>query len=266
MNDTVLAHNLNAGKRWETAAESYEAFSEHFADAIEHCVERAAGGRGDRVLDIATGTGWAARLLAGSGANIVGIDFGEDLILAARRLARSAGLDIDFQVGDAEALVFGDAVFDVVVSSFGVIFASDHQRAAAEIARVCKSRGRLAMTAWTATGTIARFNREVWGKYTPKPAKPPMQWGDWDYAQSLLGEAFEMRCETAVTMLRAPSGEAVWDLWRRSHGPTIAILAQASPEQQQALKTDFIAFHEQFRRAEGIEMPREYHLYAGTRR
>jgi len=266
MSESILAHNVSAGKRWGTAAEGYEAFSEHFADAIAHCVEGAAVGRGDRVLDIATGTGWAARLLASSGAKVVGIDFGEDLILAARRLARKAGVDIDFQVGDAEALVFGDAAFDVVVSSFGVIFAGDHQRAAGEIKRVCRPGGRLAMTAWTADGVIARYGREVHSRYSPTPPVPMTRWGDPAYAQSLLGDAFDLRVESAATILRAPSGEAVWDLWRRSSGPTMAILAQASPEQQRAFQADFISFHEQYRGASGIEMPREYHLYTGTRR
>jgi len=90
-------------------------------------------------------------------------------------------------------------------------------------------------------------------------------WGDPAYAQSLLGDAFDLCCESAVTILRAPSGEAVWDLWRRSQGPTMAILTQASPEKQRAFRADFIAFHEQYRVAEGIEMPREYHLYVGSR-
>jgi len=143
MSDTVLPHNRELGKNWGAPGDRYEAFSEHFADAIERCVEAPRVRAGERVLDIATGTGWAARRLARKGASVVGVDFAEGMILAARQLARSAGLEIDFQVGDAEALTFDDASFDVVVSSFGAIFAGDHARTAAEIGRVCKPGGGL---------------------------------------------------------------------------------------------------------------------------
>jgi SAM-dependent methyltransferase len=200
---------------------------------------------------------------------VIGIDFAEPLIAAARRLAVEAGYEVDFRVGDAEALAFDDASFDVVVSSFGVIFAGDHERAAAEIKRVCKPGGRLVMTAWDADGVVGRLTREVWAKHGPKPTgNPPrsmLAWGNLEYARSLLGDAFELCGERAASVLSVPSGEAVWDLWARSNGTMIDLLSRKSPEQRQDFRADFIAFHERFRQGEGIVMPREYLLFVGRR-
>jgi ubiquinone/menaquinone biosynthesis C-methylase UbiE len=266
MSANVLPHNVALSKRWGSPGDRYEAFSEHFADAIERCVERASVTSNDRALDIATGTGWAARLLAQKGAKVTGIDFAEELISAAKRQSASAGVEIEFQVGDAEALPCDDATFDVVVSSFGVIFAGDHARAASEIGRVCKPGGRLSMTAWAKDGWLERMNQDVFWKYIPKPRNPTTLWGDPEYARSLLGEAFEFHCEKAITTLRAPSALAVWDLFRQSQPTTVSILAGSSPERQMSFEADFVRFHEQFERDGQIEMPREYWLYSGTRR
>lgn len=111
-----------------------------------------------QVLDVATGTGWSARNAARFGANVTAIDISADLIGAARRLSPGVEPPIDYRVADAENLPFPDASFDKVLSTFGVIFARDHRRAAGELARVCHKGGRLCMSTWAPTGAGNRMS------------------------------------------------------------------------------------------------------------
>jgi SAM-dependent methyltransferase len=111
----IQPHNTRAATTWNAGGADYERISESIADSIDHCVAGLAPRHGERVLDVATGTGLAARRVAAQGAQVVGIDFGADLIEAARKLAEMQGLQIDFRVGDAEKLPFADATFDVVL-------------------------------------------------------------------------------------------------------------------------------------------------------
>jgi 2-polyprenyl-3-methyl-5-hydroxy-6-metoxy-1,4-benzoquinol methylase len=115
---SVLSHNLKAGATWGSGGEAYDIISDSITDGIDHVVNRVWPKPGERFLDIATGTGWTARRLAARGARVTGIDIGEGVIEAAKRLAPG----ITFQVGDAEALTFDDASFDGVTSTFGVMF------------------------------------------------------------------------------------------------------------------------------------------------
>ena len=115
---SVLPHNLSAGSAWGSGGAAFDVVSEHSADAIAHAVDRVWPTPCERFLDIATGTGWAARHLAARGAVVTGIDIGDGMIEAAKRL----GPGITFQVGDAEALEFDEGAFDGVTSTFGVMF------------------------------------------------------------------------------------------------------------------------------------------------
>lgn len=116
----IQAHNVKSAATWGSAGRQYDRISETIADSIEHCVLRLAPKPGDRILDVATGTGWTARRVAARGASVVGIDLGADLIEAAKDLAADARLSIDFRVGDAEKLPFENASFDAVISTCGV--------------------------------------------------------------------------------------------------------------------------------------------------
>ena len=141
----ILAHNLKAAATWGSGGPRYDRISRSIADAIEHGVGRLAPLPGERILDVATGTGWAARLIAARGARVTGLDLHADLIEGAKAYAAQARLDIAFDVGDAEALPYADASFDAVISTFGVMFCSRPEAAAAELARVCRRGGRLAL-------------------------------------------------------------------------------------------------------------------------
>jgi SAM-dependent methyltransferase len=265
----IQPHNAKAAATWDSGGLNYDRISHSIADAIEHCITRLAPRRGERMLDVATGTGWAARLAAARGAAVIGIDLGVDLIGAARTRAAEAGLTIDFQVGDAEALSFDKQSLDMVVSTFGVMFASRPEAAAAELARVCKKGGRIGLTTWPVDGTVGGLFR-VMKPYMPAPASAPppspFEWGNPERVQQLLGSAFDLQFETGTTVLREPSGSAVWDLFVESYGPTKALAAALDAERRENLKRDFIAYHEAFRSTLGVAMPRDYLLTIGIRR
>ena len=264
---TIQAHNIKAAATWGAGGLNYDRISQTIADAIEHCVIRLAPKPGERILDVATGTGWAARRVAARGASVTGIDLGADLIEAAKACAAEARLKIDFQVGDAEALPFEDHSFDAVISTCGVMFVSKPEAAAAELARVCKKGGRIGLMTWPADGTIAGLFK-VMKPYMPAPATPlppsPFEWGSRERVQQLLGAAFDLHFETGTTVLREPSGLAVWELFVKGYGPTKVLAAALDPERREGLKRDFIAYHDSFRSELGVAMPRDYLVTIGT--
>lgn len=265
----IQAHNIKAAATWGAGGLNYDRISQTIADAIEHCVIRLAPKPGERILDVATGTGWAARRIAARGASVTGIDLGADLIEAARACAAEARLTIDFQVGDAENLSFEDHSFDAVISTFGVMFVSKPEAAAAELARVCKKGGRIGLLTWPADGTIAGLFK-VMKPYMPAPAAPPppspFEWGSRERVQQLLGAAFDLHFETGTTVLREPSGLAVWELFVKGYGPTKVLAAALDPERREGFKRDFIAYHDSFRSELGVAMPRDYLVTIGTRK
>jgi len=266
---TVQPHNAKAAGVWGSAGAHYDRISRSIGDAIDHCVVRLAPAAGMRALDVATGTGWAARLLAGDGARVTGVDIAADLIAAAAAAADRARLEIDFRLGDAEALPFEDASFDIVASTFGVMFASRPEAAAAELARVCRRGGRIGLATWPTEGTVhGLFN--VMKPYLAPPASPPppspFLWGSRERIRELLDAAFELRFETGTTTLREPSGSAVWDLFLAGYGPTRALAASLDESRRRQLRDDFVRYHDGFRSELGVAMPREYLVSIGTRR
>jgi SAM-dependent methyltransferase len=254
---------------WNAGGRDYERISQTIADSIEHCIHRLAPQPGERVLDVATGTGWTARRVAARGATVTGVDLGSDLIEAATAAAAEARLDIDFRVGDAEKLPFDDRSFDAVTSTCGVMFVRAPEAAAAELARVCKTGGRLGLTTWPANGTIAGLFK-VMKPYMPAPPSPPppspFEWGNPDRVKQLLGSAFDLRFETGTTVLREPSGAAVWDMFVAGYGPTKSLAANLDAQQREKLKRDFIAYHDGFRSELGVAMPRDYLVTIGVRK
>jgi ubiquinone/menaquinone biosynthesis C-methylase UbiE len=142
MTQTIQPHNIKTAATWNAGGQHYDKISQTIADSIEHCVIRLAPRPGERVLDVATGTGWTARRVAARGAMVIGVDLGADLIEAARAAAADARFNIDFRVGDAEKLPFEDQSFDAVISTCGVMFVRDPDAAAAELARVCRRNDR----------------------------------------------------------------------------------------------------------------------------
>lgn len=267
--ETIQPHNAKPAAVWNSAGALYEEISRGIADSIEHCIDRLAPQAGDRALDLACGTGWASRSVAARGARVIGVDLGVDLIEAARKIAASARLDIDYRVGDAEKLPFEDDSFDKVISTCGIMFASKQEAAAAELARVCKKGGKIGLTTWKPDSTLAQMF-QVMKKYMPAPpAAPPhspFEWGNRDRAQELLGPFFTLRFEEGVSPFRAQSAEAAWEIWVNHYGPTKTLAASLDSNRLEDFKRDMIAFHKRFETELGVSNPREYLLIIGIRK
>src|SRR5688572_8357882 len=147
-------------------------------------------GGGERVLDVAAGNGNASLAAARRFAHVTSTDYVPALLDGGRRRAEAEGLQITFEVADAEALPYQDASFDVLLSTFGVMFAPDHPKASSELLRVCRPGGRIGLASWTPAGFIGEMFRVV-AKHLPPPAgvKSPLLWGTRDHLQSLFAAA-----------------------------------------------------------------------------
>ena len=167
--ESVLAHNERAAATWGSGGRAYERISELSADALRHVVDRLLPQPGERVVDVATGTGWTVRLLADCGAVVSAVDIGDGLIEAAKRMAP----EIDFRVGDAEALPFGDQSFDAVSSTFGVMFVAQPEAAARELARVCRKGGRIGLATWVRREELRACSPSCAGTCPHRPAPHP---------------------------------------------------------------------------------------------
>jgi SAM-dependent methyltransferase len=265
---SIQPHNERPAAVWSAGGHDYNAISRGIADSIEHCVLRLNPRRGERILDLATGTGWTSRVVARRGATVVGVDIAAEMLDAARGFAAAEQLPIEYHVGDAEDLPFEDGSFDAVVSTCGVMFATRPEAAARELARVCRKGGRLALTTWLSDGNLFKMF-QVMKPYMappPQPAPPsPFEWGNPDRVRDRLGRAFELKFERGVSYYREPSGEAAWDTFSTGYGPTKALAASLDPDRREALKADFVAFHNGFPTPLGICVPREYWLTVGVR-
>lgn len=225
-------------------------------------VDRLDPQRGERWLDLATGTGAVAFLAARRGADVTGVDFAAGSIETARRLAADKGLEVRFEVADVERLPFEDASFDVLSSSMGMIFAPDHAAVARETARVCKPGGRLGFTAWKPETGFA----PVADKYRPPPdpnAGDPFDWSREEYVRELLDEAFELELEHCDWHYAAEPGEVLWDRITYAVGPFKASVESLEPEERERFHRDFVEYVDAFG---DLGVPGDYVLVLGRRR
>jgi len=271
MSNAVQPHNLKAQSTWNAPAGRYDEISRSIADAIEHAVERLSPRQGERVLDLATGTGWASRVIAQRfpGVHITGADIAEQMLEHARAVAVQQGLSVDYRHADAEQLPFADGEFDALISTFGVMFASKPERAAAELARVVKPGGRLTLATWTPDGNV--FNMfGVMKKFMAAPPAPPppspFEWGRAARVTELLGGAFDLRFEEGTNRFRYASGKQAWNLWVNHYGPTKSLAASLDDARRGEFERAMIAWHETFAGALGYEQPRTYLVTHGVRR
>jgi SAM-dependent methyltransferase len=244
----------------------YQRITETITDVHDAVVEKLAPAPGDRWLDLACGTGAVAERAAAAGSDVTGVDLAPVLIETAKERADQLGLEIDYLVGDAEALDLPDASFDKVSSTCGIMFAPDHEAVARELARVTAPGGRIALGNWTPTGGLGRMFK-VMAPYQPAPPpSSPFDWGDEGRVHELLGESFELEIEERVSTLRMPSGEAYWELFATSYGPT-KTLADSLGERREDLRRDWVEFFDTNYREDGeIVHTREYLLVHGIRR
>jgi len=198
---------------------------------------------GERVLDVACGHGIASLAAARRFAEVTGIDYVPALVERARQRAESDRLPVRFEVADAERLPFADASFDVVISTVGVMFAPDQARAAAELLRVCRPGGRIALTSWTPEGFLGQLFRIV-ARYAPPPpgVDSPMRWGSEGDLQALLGDGVT-RLEARRRRYRMCYRSAAhWlDFFRTNYGPVLRLFASLDEGAQKTLATEILA-------------------------
>jgi ubiquinone/menaquinone biosynthesis C-methylase UbiE len=168
MTATIRPQNERAAAIWGSGGCAYDRVSATIADALGHVVARVAPQPDEKCLDVATGTGWTARLLKALGTDVTGVDIGAGVIEAAKKLAP----DIDFRIGDAEELEFPDSRFEVVTSTFGVMFVARPEDAARELARVCRKGGRLGLCTWLPGGTMEGLFQVMRAYMPPSPTTP----------------------------------------------------------------------------------------------
>jgi SAM-dependent methyltransferase len=236
---------------------SYERIGESYAGIHDRVVEALGIGPGARVVDVACGTGGVALRAARAGADVVGIDISAGQLAKARDAAADEGLAIRFDEGDCQELPYEDGEFDAVASAFGAIFAPDHQRAAAELARVCRRRGRLALTAWPHDEWLEVGERA--GRTFP-PGPDATDWAREDHLRALLGEAFELELQTGDWGIEEDSADELWELVSTAMPPLQVWLAEQSPEvraRAEQVYRDYLA--------SGV-LARTYVFVVGTRR
>lgn len=269
MDASIQTHNQRPAAVWSSGGRDYDRISRGISDSIEHCVTRLDPQTGERILDLATGTGWTSRQVARRGAEVVGVDIASELIAAARAAADAQGVAIDYRIGDAESLPFKDGEFDAVISTCGIMFASRPEAAAAELARVTRKGGRIALTTWLSDSNLFKMF-QVMKPYMAAPPNPPppspFEWGRTERIRELLAHDFDLKFEKGVSYYREPDAESAWTTFSTGYGPTKTLAASLDEARRSELRRDFIAFHAGFPAELGICVPREYWVTAGLKR
>jgi ubiquinone/menaquinone biosynthesis C-methylase UbiE len=219
---------------------------------------------GQRVLDVATGTGNVALRAAETGADVVASDLTPAQLDAGRRAAAALGLELDWVEADAEALPFADGEFDVVTSSAGAIFAPNHQAVADELLRVCRPGGTIGMINFTPEGLAAEFF-QLFARYAPPlppGALPPVLWGSEEHVRGLFGDrvsSLQMTRKHAVEILEGTPRDYA-DFYRQTFGPVVAIFGSLAddPARAAALDAEFLDFAVRSNRG-APDGPVEYH-------
>ncbi|MBX3191293.1 MAG: methyltransferase domain-containing protein [Labilithrix sp.] len=224
---------------------------------------------GERTLDVACGNGNASLAAARRWARVTGVDYVPELLAKAEARARAEGLAVSFLEADAEALPFADASFDVVLSTFGAMFAPNHVQTAAELLRVCKSGGRIGLASWTPEGFIGEMLGVV-GRHVAPPAGllPPSAWGTREHVAALLGDAASsLAAARKEFSFRYESPAHFIEIFRMFYGPTHKAFAALDDDGRAALHADLEALlRKHARGGRGLVVPGEYLEIVAVRR
>lgn len=215
-------------------------------------IGRLALQRGERVLDVACGTGNLALPAARAGAQVTGLDIAPGLVAQLAERATAEGLPVEAREGDAEALPFTEGSFDTVVTMFGAMFAAHPQQAADELLRVTRTGGRIAMANWTPEGFVGRMLKVTVGYVPPPPGVPStLLWGDPRVVQERLGAGLAgLRTERRMMVLAYPFGpEQTVELFRTWYGPTVRAFATLDERGQQGLFGDLVRLWSEYNTA-----------------
>jgi ubiquinone/menaquinone biosynthesis C-methylase UbiE len=225
---------------------------------------------GSKVLDVAAGNGNVTLAAARRWCEVTSTDYVPALLERGRERAAAEGLTVDFREADAEALPFPDASFDVVVSTFGVMFTADQDKAAGELIRVCKPGGKIGLANWTPRGFIGQVFKTL-GKYLPPPAgtKSPALWGTRERLDEMFGrQASEIAAEPRMFVFRYRSPEHWLDVFKTFYGPMLKAFAALDANAQTGLRSDLLGVVGEFNRANDgtMAVPGEYLEVVVTRR
>lgn len=253
------------------AAGNYPEMAERIAELGVSTVDRAGVAEGERVLDIACGSGSATIPAAERGAAVTGLDLTPELLEAGREKAAERGVEIEWVEGDAEQLPFEDESFDVVLSTIGIMFAPDHRRAASEVARVLRPGGRFAIASWTPDGSLGRFFATI-AKHTPPPPEgfqPPPLWGTREHVSELFADTdIELSFEDAAVTFDYESADEAVETFETKFGPVVTAKRMLEPEGKwEALRADLHAtFEKEIAGGDGSgAYPGEYLLALGEK-
>lgn len=223
----------------------------------ETIVEAAGVQSGDRVLDVAAGSGNAAIPAALAGAAVVASDLTPELLESGKALAARRGAEIRWDVADAEALPYVDGEFDTVLSCVGVMFAPHHQASADELIRVCRPGGTIGLLSWTPEGFLGQMFAAM-KPYAPPPppgAQPAPLWGSEEHVRALFGDRVTdvVARRQTVTVDRFASPEEVRDYFKANYGPTIAVYRgiEGDPDRVAALDRDLAELARRHDRGQG---------------
>jgi ubiquinone/menaquinone biosynthesis C-methylase UbiE len=217
---------------------------------------------GQKVLDVAAGNGNVTLAAARRWCDVTSTDYVPALLVRGKQRADADGMNITFKEADAEALPFPDASFDVVVSTFGVMFTPNQDGAAAELARVCRRGGKIGLANWTPEGFIGQVFKTL-GKYLPPPAgaRSPALWGTEARLKEMFGASSSaIRAERRQFMFRYRSPEHFLDVFKSYYGPMLKAFAALDEANQQKLRQDLMMLIGQLNRADDgtLVLPSEY--------
>ena len=222
-------------------AGNFDRIAQFTAPGAAELIDRLGIRAGERVLDVACGSGNLAVPAARAGAVVTGVDIAPNLVAIARKRAIAEGLEIRFEEGDAEGLPYPTGSFDTVVTMFGAMFAPRPERAAAELIRVTRPGGRIAMANWTPDGYISRMFRTT-AAFLPPPADAPspLLWGDRQRIAERLGDRVRVLTMIPRTLTfdypYSPAG--VVELFQAFYGPTVRAFEALGPEERAALRRE----------------------------
>ncbi len=242
-NDTAVLDALRTRQQQVWSSGDYNRIAAITVPVSETLVAAAGIRPSASVLDVATGTGHAALAAARQGARVTGIDYVPELLGIAQARAAAEHLDVELIEAPAEDLPFPDASFDVVVSAIGVMFAADHAGAAAELVRVTKPGGRIALASWTSTGFVGGMLGIVGRHVSPPPgAQSPARWGVEETVAELLGDGVtDVASSVHSATQRFADAEAFADLFLAYYGPTHSAAKALTPQGRESLRADLVA-------------------------
>jgi SAM-dependent methyltransferase len=242
MTTSLALDGIKARQQKTWASGDYGAVAALIHPISEDLVRAADLAAGSRVVDVATGTGNAAIAAARCLCAVTGVDYVPELLERGRARAAAEHLPVDFVEGDAEALPGEDGEFDAVFSVVGVMFAPDQDRSAAELTRVCRPGGTIALANWTPDGFIGELFRTVGRRVPPPPGvRAPVEWGSEPRLRELFGDRVrDLRLNRREFVFRFRSGEDFADYFRAHYGPTLKAFEALDEDQGKLLYADLV--------------------------